>query len=206
MPAGDIYQVRIECGFGTQASENIRHWRVSAVVTPEATPLQIATIMNLTFAPHYKALLSSSATYRGVGVRRIFPLPLTVETVVSSQAGPGLVTGDPLPKQTSGVITLRTGFAGRKFRGRVYVPFPGESDNTGSGFPGGGYLNALIALAPDFQTEFTVVNGAGSSVLVPIIWHRRTMTFDAITSTVHRLIWGTQRRRGDYGRPNPPTI
>lgn len=206
MPVGDILQVRIETTVGVQSSENIRHYRVSSVTAPEATHLQIAVALNTIINPLYKAILSSSATYRGVAVRRVSPLPLTSEAMDAFGSGTGSVTGDLLPKQTCGVITLRTALAGRRYRGRFYAAFPGEIDNTAASVPGATYLTNLAALAAALIAQRTVTNGAGNSVLDPVIFHRRVPGYDNITSQVTRAIWGTQRRRGDYGRPNPPTV
>lgn len=206
MAVGDILQSRIETSFGTQSSQNIRHWRVSAEVAPAATHAQIAANLDTSIAPLYKAVLSTSATYRGVAVRRIFPLPPTIEAIANANLGAGTIAGDPLPKQTAGVVTFRTALAGRKFRGRFYAAFPAESDNNASTLPSNAYVAGLALLGGVFTLSRTIPNGAGSTTIDPVIWHRRTSTFDVITNIVARTIWGTQRRRGDYGRPNPPMI
>lgn len=206
MAIGDVLQARFESVQGNQAAENIRQFRVSAEVAPVPTYGDVASGLGGIIGPELRALMSSSATYRGCAVRRISPLPLTLEQMSTNQAGVGAIAGDPLPPQVSGIVTLRTAMAGRRFRGRFYVPFPAESDNTSGHIPSSGYLSALINLQNSLALATVITVGLGSITVIPVIWSRRFRTTTDITLGVARAIWATQRRRGDYGRPNPPTI
>src|SRR5262245_10964754 len=77
-----------------------------------------------------------------------------------------VMTGDPLPSQTQGLITWNTSTVvnGRRVRGRTYVPLPSESHNA-SGAPQPAYTTGLQAGVAALMT-------AGSTASRPVIWHR----------------------------------
>jgi len=56
-----------------------------------------------------------------------------VTLVTTNFANPGLVTGDPMPNQTSLIANAMTSLAGRRNRGRVKVGALSESDNDVTG-------------------------------------------------------------------------
>lgn len=204
MAVGDILEMRVLCVSGDQIGVNVRHYRVNTEVAPIPTHLDIANSLDNVFAPLYKEVLSSLATFRGIGIHKVFPLPPTVEAQSTLNVGPGLRTGDILPSQTSGVVSLRTALAGRRFRGRAFIPFPAEVSNDAAGVPNGAYqinlgliMNALIA-------SRNVNVGLGSVGLVPVIYRRIAHTSTDIQTGIARTIWGTQRRRGSFGAANIP--
>lgn len=206
MPVGDIMQVTFVCHTGQQAGLNIRHYRVDAIVLPEPPIQAAADQMSSNFAAAYQALMSNQATFLGALVRRVRPLPPSSPVQGILLSGPGTVGGDILPKQTTGVITVRTALAGRANRGRIYVPFPAETNSDTAGAPTAGYVTNLTALANMHAAVFTVAAGLGSATWTPVIFHRVAGTATPVTTALARPFWGTQRRRGDFGRPNLPPI
>jgi hypothetical protein len=113
-----------------------------------------------------------------------------------------------LPKQTAGLITLRSSVVGKKNRGRQYVPFPATASDQGAGVPTLLYLADLIPLGAALR-NVTVVGDAGpanTADFSPIIWKKGSPTHAFITSMVVRRAWATQRKRGDYGRLNASPI
>lgn len=198
-----IVAVRVGCKAGSQTAINVLHYRSTSLVAgASVTTLEIATrFSNLMNAP-YKALMSVNASFAGVGCARIVPGPRTLEDLYVVHAGAGSTVGDVLPRQVCGVITKRTNFAGRKYRGRAYIPFPSETDNDVNGRPGNVYQTGLTTLANGICDEFTVTGALGTIVFKPVLFHKKDSTFDLVTSHVERDRWGTQRRRGDYGQPN----
>jgi len=199
----DIYQVKLYCSLQNQLSINVLHYRCASITGDASNDAAFAARIDALFGPLYPSLLSIQARYRGAGVQRLYPQPPTVETFSTIQAADGLADEDPLPKQTCGVITKRTASAGRSYRGRAYIPFPAESANSADTTPSAGYLADLFALAA--QMEDVVVVGAGLNVanMVPVIYHRIDGSTTDITDCETNDKWGTQRRRGDYGRQNP---
>lgn len=202
MAVGDIYEVKLFTQQGPQMGLMVFHYRVSAISAPEATVDQIAAAMEGSFASLVKAVMTAQADFRGASARKVRPLPIGVEFLTGNFPGPGTIGGDPLPPQVSGIITLRSALAGRANRGRKYVPFPAEASNDTGFAPTAAYLTVMTNLANEFDDMQNVPNGAGSSDLTPVIFHRLLGTTTDVTFALVRNAWATQRRRGAYGRPN----
>lgn len=197
----DIYQVRVFVAFGGQGAINVLHWRCGTIAGTGATDAQIANAFDLALGLPYKTLMTSSCSYRGVGVRRIFP-GQSIETYGTAGVGPGSVTGDPLPKQIAGLISLRTINPGVHMRGRVYIPFPGESSNDADSTPTLPYINNLNALAGVFISIITAGTPPNQNTFLMGVFHRGSSLITDIWQTRVNDKWATQRRRGDYGRVN----
>lgn len=202
MAVGDILKVVQYMGSEEQMGLNVRHYRVSAEVTGGASLTEIANALKAIFAPLYQVCLSSSAFHRTVGVQVIRPLPIGNEAFAGAFNDVGLRTGDPLPKQVSGLISLRTALAGRRNRGRVYVPFPAETSNNSSSEPDAVYIEGLGGIGTAHVAPRTVVGATGTTTIVPVIFRRVAGTTQDVVSFRVRLFWATQRRRGDFGKPN----
>lgn len=205
----EIYEVRYWAIHLDQAAVFRRHYRVTTAENLSQPQGDLAVHFDSNHVGFIKALLATSATYRGVQVQRIWPLPRTFPSVVTASAGAGTgAVGDPLPRQTSGIITLNTEFAGRAFRGRIYLPFPSEGANDVDGTPTAAYLTSLQAFATDLATTESIADaGANLVVLTPVIYHfLQPGTSHTVTAGVARDKWATQRRRGAYGNPNSSPI
>lgn len=83
---------------------------------------------------------------------------------VTSRAGGGTLSGDPLPFQTQGLVVWQSSTIvdSHRLRGRTFVPAPLESDSTG-GAPVAAYVTAL-------QAGVTALMVTGTMNLA--IWHR----------------------------------
>jgi len=202
----EVWQVRIYTQEQAQLGINVLHYRVDSITGVAATDAQLAARMDLLFGPLMTPLMCSAASYRGIGVQRVNPGPPTVEVYANAEEGDGEVAGDPLPKQTCGIITKRTPLAGRRFRGRMYVPFPSEASNDTDANPVAGYLAALAALAGQVADIVLVGTLPSTSSMTPVIYHRSTQTTTDLVSCSVNDRWATQRRRGDYGRTNVSPI
>lgn len=203
--SGDIYETKVYCSLGAQIGINVLHYRCSATAGTSTTDLSFATALEAAVADAYRDLLVNDARFRGVGVKRLFPTPPTIEITSTVLADNGLVDGVPLPKQTCGIITKQTASAGRAFRGRVYVPFPGDIDNTGEGAPINTYVARLTALAGILEGSLLVGTAPNTAQMQPIIYHRGGLAPTDVFNCFGRPRWGTQRRRGDYGPTNAIT-
>ncbi len=204
MAVNDIYRINIGTHWDQQAGINVTHWRVSTQVGADLTPAVIATDFSAFFAAPFKGLMHNTATYDGVKVQKIWPPPATVPAVVTADSGVGTTGAAGLPPQTCGLLSLRTALAGRANRGRMYLPFPSEQDNVdATGRPSAGYQAVGFTLGGQMITPRIITVGAQTMTFVPGIYHRVTHNFDPFTSRIMRAVWATQRRRGDFGRPNP---
>lgn len=203
MPVGDLYQIRTLCWSSTQIGLNVRYYTIAAFTGTEATPTQIAAGFDTALNGAYKALLSASAAWRGVGAKRLTTVP-TIEYSSIGNAGVGGVAGDLLPTQVSGLISLYSTTPNRIGRGRVYVPFPSEADNTSAGVAQASYVTRLQTLAALLNVT-TVVNGTGGTTsLAPVLRNRQTGALITLIggTTFSHSNWATQRRRGNYGKQN----
>lgn len=109
---------------------------------------------------------------------------VTAETLVGTNAT------DPLVNQDAVVVSLRTAKATKAGRGRFYLPPFGEDQTTA------GLLLATPRgqVATAAQKMVQSLNGAGYTVG---IFHRSSITQDAVVSVDVSNVVGTQRRRRD---------
>lgn len=199
---GSVYRIRTVCSLPNQIAEQVTHWYVSAIAGTGATDQDIANAADAFFGPITKALLTALATYRGCGVQRINLPPLPVEAVATNQAGVGSLAGDLLPLQVSGLLSLRTPLAGKSNRGRVYLPWPTEGQNGPTGLPNAGYLTLLGSYATTILAPFVAGGGGNTNNLQLVVWSRKLLAKQLVSSIVPNQAWATQRRRGTLGRPN----
>lgn len=195
--AGDIARIRAYCLQGNQLGLNVLHYVASLPTGSGVTEAEVAGAFNTTTASKYADCLNAQAEYRGASVQNITSVPSSANGY-DPVTSVGTVTGDPLPGAVSGIIGLKTAKAGRKYRGRVYIPFPGEADNTVAGVPSGGYNGRLNSLAAAIK-GFTVTGVGGTMKFDLVVYHRATHTWDNVTTTISRARWATQRRRSDFG-------
>lgn len=107
-------------------------------------------------------------------------------STTENYAGTG--AGQALPQDIALVLGFRTAMPTRAGRGRQYVPAPdatslnanGTLKSTVAGSVASGLASALQAM---------------TSTTTPIIFHRTTNTFDAITNVTIGQVLGVQRRR-----------
>jgi len=199
-----VYEVKFVCHCSGQLGLNVRYYR-SRLQTGSGTTLgAIATVMNSAFAGLYRDCLSEKADWIGVAVRIIKPVPASAAAFNKEDTAPGNRTGDVLPRQTSGIVTLQSMLGGRKYRGRAFIPFPAETDNTSEGVPSATYRTNLQALGTGLVTDRVAgTAGVNDLTLTPCLYHRSSDTTTDLFSAQERDRWATQRRRGDYGASNP---
>ena len=75
-----------------------------------------------------KALSASTTELQGAGIRDIRSANLVEYSQTGSPVA-GTGAGDPMPNEVAAVVTLRTAFAGKHFRGRVYISGANEAQN-----------------------------------------------------------------------------
>jgi len=149
----------------------------------------------------WAACLSVSAAFAGIGLDKLstFPVPARV---YASEFEDGTVAGDPLPSQCAGLISWRTALAGKRNRGRTYMPFPAEADNAVTEFPSADYQARLQTLASTLENITLLNTEAGDIFLRMQVNSVAGNTFTDVDGYLIRAKWATQRRRGQFGRPN----
>jgi hypothetical protein len=133
-----------------------------------------------------------------------FPLPGIANSAGTIGTAGG---GNTLPGQVAANVTLKTAFAGTRYRGRVYLPFVSDRYNDpANNIPTAAYALLAIPMAVGLAGAVIITGLSGSGILRPVIWHRATQTYDAVTDFTVQMRWSTQKRRGDYGKVNPSVL
>jgi hypothetical protein len=201
---GDIVLARMVCYDGDQVGQMDMHYIAGPPLLLGSTFSQVAGALDAIVAPLIKALLSSAVTYRGVGVRRVFPLATKTtefQTIVS--AGAGGAGAIPCPQQVSGLIQKTSYLPGRHGRGRLYVPFPATASVIAGGLPLAAYITALGNLSAALGVLFTAGTLGNTNTFTPILWQKPTGPATLLVGCQPGPFFATQRRRGNYGRRNP---
>ena len=202
MAVGDVIKLRAVCWrAGPHLGVNVTHWISVTETLAGVTVKEFVDAMALVLPNPYKNLLSVNANYRGIGAQKILPT-LGAEHVSVVGAGAGTDTGDVLQTQ-SGLIKKLTAFGGRKYRGRMYVPFPSEARNSATGNPDSTYSTNLAVLASAYDLSQTIVGVGGTATFAQCIYHRATNTVTAMVDQIAEVQWGTQRRRQERGKILP---
>lgn len=211
----DVIQAQAFTTFNVQSTTTTFHYVAQLTgFAPGVSDQDCATTLDGIIAPFIKAVMGAAVTYNGMQVRIISRVPQPAAVASTAGTGVGTVGGGLLPLQTRGFWSRRTNTSGRAFRGRVYIPFPAQNDNTG-GVPSGAYQTRLIALANAIEpfAGIAVTGGGGAATLVPTIFHRARpgpppvpASETVITSRLFPIKWATQRRSGSFGRPNVSPI
>jgi len=201
---GDLIELTAICKLNNQYSQNVRHYLVDMPIAVTLTDQTIVNDLELLFAVDVKPMLSAAASWLGMKAQIIRPVRRDYVTSVSN-AGVGSQATDPLAPQTAGLITIRTGFADKRKRGRFYVPFPAEGRNTVAGIPDATYLTNLSSLATTLAAVQTFVVGADDVFLRPVIFSRVNNSPTAVVSAIRREVWATMRKRSFmYGSDDVP--
>lgn len=193
-------------GTGQSGLNNV-NFLVTAITGTGATDAQFVAAWDAILSPLYRTLMTDGAQYYGCKAVRFSPLPVAVPVVSANHTVNGDAGTTPLPQAVAGLIKFLTGVIGRKGRGRIYVPFPDAAFNVAHE-PSGAYLTALSALATALNTVTLIGTSPNTSTVALCICAKPTKTFPAPTpylvdTWVAEDAWGTQHRRGDFGRLNP---
>lgn len=156
---------------------------------------------------HFRAVWNVLAAKVATGATIVYnPTCIAMEdttgTLVGSFTGTppansvGAGGSSPMPYQTQGLIAWDTNLvvAGRRLRGRWFIPFPDEGDNTGTtAVPSASYIAQLNSAVTTYMST-----GAGGAL--PAIWHRPSPggsngTHSAVTGGAARSYWSVQRKR-----------
>lgn len=208
MAIDDLVKVRVVCYIANQISVNVYYYKVSNVL---GAPVSngVCGAIDSAFAPLYKACLNTQAKYRGVGMSIFRTTFWFAEETSVANDGAGVGGGLQAPLQSAGLITKQTGFAGRRNRGRAYIPFHASADvDPTTSAPNAGYQTNLGGVAARITGVFNYESSPGNHVeLAPVLARKGpgpvlNYILTNITGATTRPKFGTQRRRGNYGQPN----
>ena len=209
LTTGDMVQARVVTRDVTGGENyNIYNFRVINVV---GTPLDtdFATQLDTLIAPLYKAFLPTTSNYDGIEIslvnKTLRPVqPASVYTSASS--GPGTIAENSMAGQVAGMISWATNLSGQAYRGRNYLGSVPVTMITAAGVPSSAYVTLIGTLALNLFTFTGFTVGASTLLCALSIWHRVHQLYTIITSFYIPGKFGTQRRRGTYGKNKPPPI
>jgi hypothetical protein len=184
-------------------------WRLSLIGSHAGTELQVIT-MHIrmktgtgTFdgaAAHLKTnLLDLLKTKQNNGFRWDEIRGITVNTAppvagLYNTAFPlaGQIAGDELAHQVAMVVSTRTAYAGRSYRGRNYIGALNEADMTS-----GLWLNATADAIQTYYDDLVAGIGASgaNADYMWVVWSEKLQTYNGITEAIVRTIPGVVRRR-----------
>lgn len=110
----------------------------------------LGTAIKSAFVSRLSTLYSNKTQLVRVGIRDLRSAGQP-EYRDSSGASPGTAIDEPLPRQVAINLTLRTRLAGRKFRGRCYLPPPGEAQNDVNGLIVPAFASAAVLFLQDID-------------------------------------------------------
>lgn len=119
-------------------------------------------------------------------------VPPTTTEITTGFPLTGLVAGDCVGQQLAAIVTFRTPYAGRSYRGRVYMPGISESNALMAG-PGAGPQADLYTV---FNGMVGIYGQGGSDPdWTWGVYSKKLNVFTPISSVVVRTVWGVIRRR-----------
>ena len=193
---GNLLEHRLYCKAGTQWSQNVRHWTVTALPLGPLSDLELVNAIAGGDLPLYmKDCMSSGARYEGMSIQLISqpPAPKQISTNAN---GVGNRTGDLLPPAVTGLINFKSDIATRRGRGRMYVPFPCEIDNDANGHPSAQVKSNMQTMADYFANiRDIVVAGDTVATLKPVLVNRVNLATIQIKLGTARGEWASCRRR-----------
>jgi len=201
----DLLKIRLYTSLRNQAAVNTFYYHVlPAAMTGTWDAALVLTNWANVMAPLLKPVLAILAHYDGCSIQSIKGSPFTALIYSSQASGNGTNATNPLPTAVCGMISRRSSFAGPRWRGRLYMPFPTSSSIDTNGQPSATYITGLTNFANGVEPPAGMtMTGSGTSLrLDPVIYSKVAKTWAAIIGHEYPSKFGTQHKRGDYGKPN----
>lgn len=192
MATGDVVQARIIGTLHTQTVLNQFYY------TAQSGPGNVVPFLDrfrVACANPLLPLVSSEYNMTRIEGQRVSPRPLTFLASVAV-AQPGTVAGVSVPSSVALTISKHTQFAGRKYRGRWYIPGLPAADQS--------FSTVLTAKMTQWQTYANLLDDlltdADGTVWAPVLSHgyipnTEVLGFTVITSCIANQILRNQRRR-----------
>lgn len=198
--AGDLWQMTIQMTFLGQVFENVLMMRDRGAPSSDAA----IKAAGQQFWHIYRDMISHRIACQAILLKRMTPVVFdTLITGPSAGDEFGAVADDPTNSTCAGVVTLRTGVAGKTHRGRVYVPgiVTGALADYGNTFGAGPhvtYQNVWNAIMTEFDDATGVSLTFALGIYSRLIGGTSPYTvagWQAVTQPVLNFILGNQRRR-----------
>jgi len=194
--------------------------KTGTVVVDQTLANQLDTAIRSAWTTNMAPRCATTTSFGGVGVRDLSQANLT-EFFSPYSATPGTGTGDSLPGGAACVVSLKTAFSGRRYRGRVYLGGFTETENLANGVMSATVQTACAAFIqaidtalqahtmrlavlsrPAYAQTLTHTTTASDGTQ-NVVTHNRPARPGAITQvssiSVRNTIWDSQRKRNGAG-------
>lgn len=196
VPANGVAQVNFRATYLGIPVENVINFDTGDGPIPPGDLAAIGALAAQSWFDNMLPELSDQYEMKEVHVRDLTSATAGIFTDTTIAGSNGANTGVALPGNIAFCVSLRTGFAGRSSRGRVYFPGLVEGDVTGNFLAGARALNLVIAvgqLRADMAASFwsmCIVSRVTAGVPRVSALVTNVITELAVTNRV-----STQRRR-----------
>jgi hypothetical protein len=205
MATNDVAELAVIGTVGGQQHVHTLHFKHLGVSTTED---QLIDQWQAACEAAYKALFTDQdqpiQTMRASQVCGTVPLRAPAEQTPASTLGTRSVLTDPEPPFVAELVSERTAFAGRSYRGRFYISGLQEGDKVGSYLTNSGSLRYVLTTA--YLTALLGAFGpSGSSLDLRLFVYSRKLasvpgvecqdTGAEVTGFVHPLLLSTMRSR-----------
>lgn len=194
MAAGDVYRYVLNYTYHNQKLANVLHYE-QIDGGGDDNSQGIIDMINPSWFNAVSAFLPTEVEMDEATMQRVYPVPpgnaVSQGVVVSNGGGATSQAG-----HVCALIRKRSNYAGRKYRGRIYVPGVPTGCLT-NGLISGSCLTKLEAIASVLKTSYT--SGSGNYTVRPCIYYRSkdglVKRVVYITSTYVDPVPRSQRRR-----------
>lgn len=190
MAVGDKYRATIVGTLHGQTINTVLYYRESTNADAFGA-LGLATLVDNNIAANLVNWQAQEYTYLYTSVQKFDPPPTMLPVVVATSTGNGGGGVQSLPSSVCATITKQTAFAGRRYRGRIFLAGVPVVDEVNSELSPG----SRASLATEAATLNDQLTDVGGNVFDPILWHRDTGLFNVITQIRVNPILRVQRRR-----------
>lgn len=211
MAIGDIYRAVYYYRKPPVTAVNVTHLiRTNEHGASPPTDADVVDALSTRWGNAVANVLGPGCRYEGLQLQLILPVP-GGPLISTAGASAGLQNGsDLLPPQIALLGRLRTALGGRHGRGRVYIPFQTEFNNTVDSRVDPAYLTGAT---PFFQAMIDTItltgpNPADDVQFLTIVFDRLSGGYASVITAQCTLAqdWATCRRRSAFNGPDalPP--
>jgi len=190
MAVNDVIRVTISQTSNNVTVLNTLHWKHTVVGTGTMEQV-LANAIDARIGTYLIPRQSDQWQYMETLAQKIYPSPTGRAYLSATNTGVGTdTTNDASPPTVAYTVTLRTAFAGRRYRGRIYVT--GYQNGQASGGLLDNTFKGLVTTA--WNNIIASVTSSGHT-FIPVLYHRDDHSVDAITDINIAGVERNQRRR-----------
>lgn len=190
MAIGEVYRASVVGSHsGTELAVCTFHFRMLSEAAPDTT---IGLYLKTYWCDLVKTRQNSEFRWDRINLLRVNASPPVSYEYTTGFPVAG-TTGDlPLARQTACVVTTKTGYAGRSYRGRHYIPALGSNQISSALWAAA----TVSALQTYYDDMVAAVGASGANTDIRwVVWSYKLLTYTDITDTIVRNNPAVIRRR-----------